>query len=41
MRLIRNELCKKHTNIELAKRFGVNVTTISNIINMKTWAHLD
>ena len=29
------------TNIELAEKFGVNVTTISNIINMKTWAHLD
>ena len=41
VRLIRNELCKKYTNIELAEKFGVNVTTISNIINMKTWAHLD
>ena len=41
VRLIRNELCKKYTNIELAEKFGVNVTTISNIINMKTWDHLD
>lgn len=41
VRLIRNELCKKYTNIELAEKFGVNVTTISNIINMKTWTHLD
>lgn len=41
VRLIRNELCKKYTNIELAEKFGVNVTTISNIINMKAWTHLD
>lgn len=37
VKLIRNKLCKKYTNIELAKMFDVSVTTISNIINMKTW----
>lgn len=37
---IRYNLSKKYTNIELAKMFGVCVTTISNIVNMKTWTHI-
>ena len=40
IRNIRYDLCKKYTNIELAQMFGVCVTTISNIINMKTWTHI-
>ena len=37
---IRYNLSKKYTNIELAKMFGVCVTTISNIVNMKTWTQI-
>lgn len=40
IRKIRYDLCKKYTNIELAQMFNVCVTTISNIINMKTWTYL-
>lgn len=40
VKLIRNELCKKYTNIELAKKFNVSVSTIYSIINMKTWINV-
>jgi hypothetical protein len=43
VRSIRREYVKgtKPTLGELGTKYGVNAVTISNIVNLKTWTHVD